>query len=283
MNSSPTRSAARPSSSSTASGSTRSAGELDRTLPPAGLRKSSPRAGPAWTAISHACARITRRSTTWKLGRGHRSVYEAIVRGLPEQTDHPWATRWAASSRRCCSAAWVRCGRRGHRSRPHQRRAEPAALSALRSAFPALKATGQQPSRGDARRCPRRSFTTRSRTTLDGRRGRRACTDRYTPSRTDGRVHVPGGARQLQPVGRDARRPPGSDGRAPLLLIAGGADPHRAPPSVTRAEGEAAGRSEALTAYKEFPGRSHFTVGQPGWEEGGRLRARSWALDPVEL
>lgn len=36
------------------------------------------------------------------------------------------------------------------------------------------------------------------------------------------------------------------------------------------------------TAYKEFPGRSHFTVGQEGWEEVTDFALR-WALDPIEL
>ena len=72
-----------------------------------------------------------------------------------------------------------------------------------------------------------------------------------------------------------------NDGRAPLLLIAGGAD-HTAPASVTRAEAKLQRRSEALTAYKEFPGRSHFTVGQPGWEEVADF-ALAWALNPVEI
>ena len=51
---------------------------------------------------------------------------------------------------------------------------------------------------------------------------------------------------------------------------------------MTRAEAKLQRKSEALTAYKEFPGRSHFTVGQPGWEEVADF-ALAWALDPVEL
>jgi pimeloyl-ACP methyl ester carboxylesterase len=72
-----------------------------------------------------------------------------------------------------------------------------------------------------------------------------------------------------------------NDARAPLLLIAGGAD-HTAPASVTRTEAKLQGKSDALTAYKEFPGRSHFTVGQPGWEEVADF-ALDWALTPVAL
>jgi len=69
--------------------------------------------------------------------------------------------------------------------------------------------------------------------------------------------------------------------RAPLLLIAGGED-HVAPPVITKSEARLQGKSSALTAYKEFPGRSHFTIGQPGWEEVADF-ALDWALDPQEL
>ena len=53
--------------------------------------------------------------------------------------------------------------------------------------------------------------------------------------------------------------------RAPLLLIAGGKD-HIAPASQTRDILNLYGKSTAVTEFKEFPDRSHFTIGQPGWE-----------------
>ena len=53
--------------------------------------------------------------------------------------------------------------------------------------------------------------------------------------------------------------------RAPLLLIAGGKD-HIAPASLTRANFDLYEKSKAVTAYKEFPERSHFTIGEKGWE-----------------
>ena len=56
-----------------------------------------------------------------------------------------------------------------------------------------------------------------------------------------------------------------NDDRAPLLIVGGGVD-HVVPAAVTK---EAAGHyrhSKAVTAYKEFPGRSHYTLGQEGWE-----------------
>jgi pimeloyl-ACP methyl ester carboxylesterase len=52
--------------------------------------------------------------------------------------------------------------------------------------------------------------------------------------------------------------------RAPLLFIAGGVD-HVMPASVNRSNFEHY-KSAAHTDYKEFEGRSHYTLGQPGWE-----------------
>lgn len=72
-----------------------------------------------------------------------------------------------------------------------------------------------------------------------------------------------------------------NDKRAPLLLIAGGAD-HVAPASITRAEARLQGKSRAITAFKEFAGRSHYIVGQPGWEEVADF-ALNWALNPAAL
>jgi len=67
--------------------------------------------------------------------------------------------------------------------------------------------------------------------------------------------------------------------RAPLLFIAGGAD-RVIPPTVNRDNAWKYRRSSALTAYREYPGRSHFTIGQPGWEDVADY-ALSWALNPT--
>jgi pimeloyl-ACP methyl ester carboxylesterase len=69
--------------------------------------------------------------------------------------------------------------------------------------------------------------------------------------------------------------------RAPLLVIAGGAD-HVSPPAINRTIAKLQHRSKSITAYKEFTGRSHFILGQPGWEEVADF-ALDWALRPVEL
>jgi pimeloyl-ACP methyl ester carboxylesterase len=65
--------------------------------------------------------------------------------------------------------------------------------------------------------------------------------------------------------------------RAPLLLIAGGSD-HVVPAIVDKATAKRFERSEAMTEYKEFPGRSHFTIGEAGWEEVADF-ALDWAVE----
>jgi pimeloyl-ACP methyl ester carboxylesterase len=67
--------------------------------------------------------------------------------------------------------------------------------------------------------------------------------------------------------------------RAPLLFMAGGED-HVIPAAVNRENARRYRRTSALTAYREFPDRSHFTVGQPGWEEVADY-ALHWALNPA--
>jgi pimeloyl-ACP methyl ester carboxylesterase len=56
------------------------------------------------------------------------------------------------------------------------------------------------------------------------------------------------------------------DDRAPLLLISGGSD-HVVPAVVDASMAKHYEKSKAVTEYKEFPGRPHYTVGAPGWEE----------------
>lgn len=57
-----------------------------------------------------------------------------------------------------------------------------------------------------------------------------------------------------------------NDDRAPLLLIAGGKD-HVAPASLTKSNAKLYRKSKAITDFKEFPDRSHYTIGERGWEE----------------
>lgn len=68
-------------------------------------------------------------------------------------------------------------------------------------------------------------------------------------------------------------------GRAPLLVVAGGEDRMATPRyarELARRHRKAAG---SITAYREYPGRSHY-IGQSGWEEVAD-DALAWALAPV--
>ena len=65
--------------------------------------------------------------------------------------------------------------------------------------------------------------------------------------------------------------------RAPMLFIGGGAD-HVVPAKVSRKVAAKAAKSGAVAEYREFPGRSHFTAGEPGWEEVADS-ALSWATE----
>jgi pimeloyl-ACP methyl ester carboxylesterase len=65
--------------------------------------------------------------------------------------------------------------------------------------------------------------------------------------------------------------------RAPLLLIAGGED-HLQPAAVSESNFKHYRHSNATTDYNEFPGRSHYTVGEDGWEEVADY-ALDWAVE----
>ncbi len=68
-----------------------------------------------------------------------------------------------------------------------------------------------------------------------------------------------------------------NDERAPLLLISGGQD-HVSPPSVVEANFKLYRKSKAVTEYKKFPERTHYTLGQNGWEDVADY-ALDWAVD----
>ena len=65
--------------------------------------------------------------------------------------------------------------------------------------------------------------------------------------------------------------------RAPLLLIAASND-HVTPPSVVKANHRLYRDSCAVTEYKEFADRTHFIIGQSGWQEVANF-ALDWARD----
>lgn len=68
-----------------------------------------------------------------------------------------------------------------------------------------------------------------------------------------------------------------NDDRAPLLLIAGGKD-HVSPAALTKANYAHYHTVGAITEFREFPERSHFTLGETGWEEVADY-ALSWAAE----
>lgn len=66
-----------------------------------------------------------------------------------------------------------------------------------------------------------------------------------------------------------------NDDRAPLLLIAPGRD-HIIPTSTSKAAFKLQRKSKAKTELMEYPERSHYIVGEPGWEEVAD-HALNWA------
>lgn len=69
----------------------------------------------------------------------------------------------------------------------------------------------------------------------------------------------------------------GNPQRPPLLLVAGDAD-RTVPPSAVQAVYRRQRRAPSQTAFRSFPGRSHFLLAEPGWEEVADF-ALDWALE----
>jgi len=98
------------------------------------------------------------------------------------------------------------------------------------------------------------------------------------------RYHVPGPGRAVRQISSGKLPQPAathidrdSPRRAPLLLIADGKD-RIFPAAVTRSTFHRYRASAAITAYKEFPARSHYTIGEPGWEKVADYALR-WAVE----
>ncbi|MFC7106674.1 alpha/beta hydrolase family protein [Nonomuraea rubra] len=129
-------------------------------------------------------------------------------------------------------------------------------LSSLRSAFPVLSNPGN-----------------RSRTVaLSARQFRYAFTNTLTPQESEAiyqRYHVPAPGRPLfQAAAANLQRHSATsvdvhnDTRAPLLLIAGGAD-HTVPATLVRQTYQRYRKSRAVTDYHEFARMPHFALGAP--------------------
>ncbi len=98
------------------------------------------------------------------------------------------------------------------------------------------------------------------------------------------RYHIPAPASFVWAYGLLANLKPGhqetwvdyhNEARAPLLFIAGGED-HIMPPSVNRSNAKHYTAEGTVTDYHEFPGRSHWTCAEPGWEQVAD-HALAWA------
>lgn len=68
--------------------------------------------------------------------------------------------------------------------------------------------------------------------------------------------------------------------RSPLLLIAGTQD-HLVPAVQNRINHKKYAHSKAITDYKEFPGRSHWIIGQEGWQEVAEY-ALAWMQNHIQ-
>ena len=62
-----------------------------------------------------------------------------------------------------------------------------------------------------------------------------------------------------------------------LYLILGGGKDHTVPAATTRRNYRLQSKSAALTEYREYPDRSHYTVGLEGWEAVAD-HALEWAV-----
>jgi pimeloyl-ACP methyl ester carboxylesterase len=100
------------------------------------------------------------------------------------------------------------------------------------------------------------------------------------------RYHIPAPGNWVWAYGLIANFKPGhqetwvnyrNDARAPLLFIAGGED-HIMPASVNRSNAKHYKSKSTITDVHEFPGRSHWTCGEPGWEEIADY-ALDWAVE----
>jgi pimeloyl-ACP methyl ester carboxylesterase len=67
--------------------------------------------------------------------------------------------------------------------------------------------------------------------------------------------------------------------RPPLLLVAGGSD-HIVPPQVNRSNYRKYRHSSAVTSFREFPGRGHWTIAEEGWESVAGFIA-DWLADTL--
>jgi alpha-beta hydrolase superfamily lysophospholipase len=137
--------------------------------------------------------------------------------------------------------------------------------STLRAAFPALKNPLNR--NGLATLSPKQ-FHYRFTNTLSREESDRIYREHYIPGTNRAFFDALGSSAAI-----DFKSPT----RAPLLLIAGGAD-HISPLSLNRTIAKLQGRAASATELKGYPGRPHFMAGLDGWEELADV-ALNWALE----
>ena len=146
-------------------------------------------------------------------------------------------------------------------------------FSTLRTAWPALR---NPANRKKVVPLSLKQFRWRITSHLDAAASAEPYAEYYVPG--SGRVLFEGGLANFNPKAPTAVNFR-NDQRAPLLFIAGG-DDHVSPPSLNRANFKKQRKSAAATEFKVFPDRTHFTLGQPGWEEVADF-ALSWAISMI--
>lgn len=77
---------------------------------------------------------------------------------------------------------------------------------------------------------------------------------------------IPESKRVVRDAATSAAKVDFTKAHAPLLFIAGSKD-HFIPASLNYTNYKKYSDTQSITDYKEFPGRNHFVLGQPGWQE----------------
>jgi alpha-beta hydrolase superfamily lysophospholipase len=100
----------------------------------------------------------------------------------------------------------------------------------------------------------------------------RAAYERYV-------IPTPGRVFFQAAFGRETRVHFGNATRKPLLITAGSLD-RTVPASMSRSNFKKYRTSVAVTAFKEFEGRTHWLIAEPGWEEIADF-AITWAEERI--
>ena len=134
-------------------------------------------------------------------------------------------------------------------------------VSQIRALFPILR---QPSSRHEAVGFTPEQFHYAFTNTLSEEESRAVYERYYVPA--PGRLVWAGPLATFTPGHQDTYVDFKNEDRAPLLFIAGG-DDNIMPPAVNESNVKHYRHTKSITDYHEFPGRSHYIIGQDGWEE----------------